>query len=119
MYSTISMLRTMEQILGIPPMNQFDASAASMSECFTDTPDLTPFTALPANVPLDELNPAAGAIADAQLRADAEQSASFDLSKIDNAPEDALNRILWRAMKGTGVPFPEWAVTLVSDDDDD
>ncbi|MCA8950649.1 MAG: beta-propeller fold lactonase family protein, partial [Planctomycetes bacterium] len=74
-YNTTSVLRTIEQILGIPPMNVFDASAEPMFDCFTETPDLTPFVALPANVALDELNPDATAIADPELRADAERSA--------------------------------------------
>jgi hypothetical protein len=38
---------------------------------------------------------------------------------VDRAPEDALNRVLWRAMKGTREPYPEWAVTVVADDEDD
>lgn len=118
-YNTTSILRTIEQILGIPPMNLFDASATPMADCFTDTPDLTPFTALPSNVPLDELNPLLGAIADPQLRADAERSAQLDFAHVDRAPEDVLNRILWRAMKGTAVAYPEWAVTPGADDDDD
>jgi len=117
-YNTTSVLRTIEQILGIPPMNVFDASASPMFDCFTESPDFTPFTALPANVPLDEMNPAPAAIADPQLRADAELSATFDFTKVDRAPEDALNRILWRAMRGTAIPYPEWAVTLVADDDE-
>ena len=110
-YNTTSVLRTIEQILGIPPMNVFDASAEPMFDCFTETPDLTPFVALPNNVPLDQLNPGSTAIADPQLRRDAELSATFDFTQIDRAPEDALNRILWRAMRGPHVPYPEWAVT--------
>jgi DNA-binding beta-propeller fold protein YncE len=118
-YNTTSVLRTIEQILGIPPMNVFDASAEPMSDCFTDTPDLTPFVALPANVPLDEMNPGSVAIADPQLRADAELSATFDFVHIDRAPEDALNRILWRAMRGTAVPYPEWAITPGAEEEEE
>jgi DNA-binding beta-propeller fold protein YncE len=117
-YNTTSVLRTIEQILGIPPMNQFDASASPMRECFTDTPDFTPFKALAANVPLDEMNPGAEEIADAVLRADAIESARLDLSQVDQAPEDVFNRILWRAMKGSAIPYPEWAAGTDEDDDD-
>lgn len=117
-YNTTSVLRTMEQILGLRPMNVFDASAEPMFDCFQDTPDLTPFTALPSNVPLDQLNPQPTAIADPVLRADAERSATFDFSQLDRAPEDALNRILWRAMRGPA-PYPEWAIAVHGDDDDD
>ena len=117
-YNTTSVLRTIEQILGIPPMNQFDASAEPMRDCFTDEPDLTPFTARPNNVPLDQMNPDPKAILDPQLRADAERSASIDLGAMDQAPEDVFNRILWRAMKGTSIPYPEWAIDPDADDDD-
>jgi len=50
-YNTVSLLRTIEQILGLPPMNQFDAAAAPMTEAFTDRPDLAPFAAVPNRVP--------------------------------------------------------------------
>ena len=43
----------------------------------------------------------------------------MNFRQVDKAPEDALNRVLWRAMKGTREPYPEWAVTLAADDDDD
>lgn len=106
-YNTTSVLRTIEQILGLPPMNRFDASASPMFECFTDTPDPTPFTARPAGVPLDRLNPEPTAIADPVLREDALASARLDLSAMDRAPEDLLNRILWRAARGVDEPYPE------------
>ncbi len=118
-YNTTSVLRTIEQILGIAPMNVFDASASPMFECFTEVPDLTPFAALPANVPLDQMNPQPAAIADPALRADAAMSATLNFAQIDRAPEDVLNRILWRAMKGSASAYPEWAITRGADDDDD
>jgi hypothetical protein len=90
-----------------------------MFDCFTEAPDYAPFVALPTNVPLDEMNPNPKAIADPQLREDAVASAGLDLSRMDQAPEDLFNRILWRAMRGTGVPYPEWAITIGADDDDD
>ena len=118
-YNTTSLIRTMEQILGLPPMNQFDASATPMSECFTDRPDFTPFTAVPNQIPLDQMNPAPQAIHDPVLRRDAEVSAKLNFREVDKAPEDVLNRILWHAMKGSAIPYPEWAVTKDADDDDD
>ncbi len=118
-YNTTSLLRTIEQILGLPPMNQFDASAVPMWDAFTDTPDFRPFTAVPANVPLDQMNPPRTALRDPVARRDALASARMNFREVDKAPEDALNRILWRAQKGTGAPYPEWAVTLAADDDDD
>jgi YVTN family beta-propeller protein len=118
-YNTTSLLRTIEQILGLPPMNQFDASAVPMRDAFTDTPDFRPFVAVPANVPLDQMNPDARALADPVARRDALASARMNFRQVDKAPEDALNRILWRAAKGAAAPYPEWAVTLVADGDDE
>jgi hypothetical protein len=96
-------------------MNQFDASATPMFDCFQETPDFTPFAAVPNRVPLDQMNPAAAAIADPVLRRDAVASARMNFSAPDRAPEDQLNRILWRAQKGSQTPFPEWAVAPDSD----
>jgi YVTN family beta-propeller protein len=118
LYNTVSILRTIEQILGLPPMNQFDAAADPMADCFQDTPDFTPFRALPNNVPLDQMNPIVKKIKDKILRQDAVVSAGLNFKRVDACPEDVLNRILWRAMRGTGVPYPEWAVTILPEDDD-
>jgi phospholipase C len=118
-YNTTSVLRTMEQILGIPPMNTFDASATPMFDCFTETPDLTPFAAVPNQVPLDQLNPAPQAIRDPLLRKHAVASGKLNFREIDRAPEDLLNRILWHAMKGSQAPYPQWAVSLVNEDEDE
>ncbi len=118
-YNTTSLLRTIGQILGLPPMNQFDASATPMWDCFTDTPDPTPYAAVPANKPLDEMNPEAEAINDPVLREDAVRSATINFRQIDRAPEDVLNRILWRSVRGSQTPYPEWAVSANAVDDDD
>jgi len=116
-YNTTSLLRTMEQILGLPPMNQFDASAVPMSDCFTDVANLTPFIAVPNNVPLDEMNPEDKKTMTKQQVRDAVASEKMNLTVPDKAPEDTLNRIIWRAMRGDKVPYPEWAITLAADDD--
>lgn len=118
-YNTTSLIRTMEQILGLPPMNQFDASATPMFDCFVNTPDLRPFNVLPVSVPLDQMNPDPKAIINDLLRSQAELSATLNFREVDRAPEDVLNRILWHAMKGASVAYPEWAITAVVDDDDD
>ena len=115
-YNTTSLLRTMEQILGLPPMNQFDASAVPMSDCFTDTPDCAPFVAVPSQVPLDELNGGTKAELGPQRYRDMLASAKMDFSQPDKAPEDALNRILWRSVHAQ-VPYPDWAVTATGDED--
>jgi DNA-binding beta-propeller fold protein YncE len=117
-YNTVCLLRTIEQILGLAPMNQFDAAAPPMQDCFTDTPDFTPYTCLPNTVPLDQMNPAPHAIADPQQRTDAVASAGMNFKEVDRAPEDKLNRILWHAMRGSAEPYPAWAVDTLGDDDD-
>jgi hypothetical protein len=116
-YNTTSLVHTIELILGLPPMNIMDASATSMSDCFSETPDLTPFAAVPNQQPLDELGPAIKKITDPQIKKDAAVSAKLPLAEADRCPEDTLNRILWRAMKGTRVPYPLWAITKTDDDD--
>jgi YVTN family beta-propeller protein len=118
-YNTTSILRTVEQILGLPPMNQFDASATPMFDCMSDSPDFSSFEAVPNKIPLDQMNPNPNAIRDRILRDDAIRSASLNFREIDKAPEDVLNRILWRAQKGSEIPYPEWAISLAEDHDDD
>ncbi len=108
-YNTTSMLRTMEQILGLPPMNQFDASATPMFDCFLNVADLRPFESVAANIALDEMNPDPKAIRDEILREDAIVSSRINFREIDKAPEDLLNKILWRSMRGSHVEYPSWA----------
>ncbi len=114
-YNQCSLIRTIELILGLPPMNQLDAAVMPMSDCFTDKPDFTPFTSVPNRVPLDQLNPDPKKVADRVLRQDAITSNRLPLAEPDRCPEDVLNRILWRAMKGPKAPYPEWAVKVVAD----
>lgn len=115
-YNQTSLLRTMELILGLPPMNQMDATATPMFDCFVTTPDFTPYRARPNNVPLDQMNPEPKKISDPLLRRHAQASARLPLAEIDRCPEDLLNRILWHAMKGSQAPYPAWAVKRVDDD---
>ena len=114
-YNQTSLLRTLELMLGLPPMNQMDATATPMFDCFTNLPDFTPFNAVANNIPLDEMNPAPKKIANVQLRRDAYVSARLPLAEPDQCPEDVLNQILWRATMGRQ-PYPEWAVKTVDDD---
>ena len=117
-YNQTGMIRTMELILGMPPMNQMDATATPMFDCFTSTPDFTPYDAVTNNVPLDEMNLPLRKISDSALRKDAITSAKLPLDKEDQCPEDLFNHILWRAIKGPQTPYPDWAVKVVDDDDD-
>lgn len=117
-YNQTSILRSMELILGLPPMNQIDATATPMSDCFTAVPDLAPYVAVPTNIPLDQMNPDPKKISNATMRQDAIASARLPLEEVDRCPEDLLNRILWHAMKGPDQPYPQWAVVADLDDDD-
>ncbi len=109
-YDTAAMLRSIELILGLPPMTQFDAAATPMLNCFTDEPNLTPYACLPNTHPLDELNPGSAY--------GAAESVAMDWSDFDKAPWDALNRILWHSIKGPDAPYPTphtsrgWVVAL-------
>ena len=116
-YNQTSLLRTMELMLGLPPMNQMDATATPMFDCFTNVPDFTAFDAVTNQVPLDTMNPGPKSIADAVLRQDAYVSARLRFDREDECPEDVLNRILWHAMKGSQAEYPLWAVKSVPDDD--
>jgi hypothetical protein len=115
-YNQASILRTIGLILGLPPLNQMDASATPMADCFTTELDLTPYSAVPNRVALDAMNPDPADVSDALLRENAIASASLPLDEIDRCPEDLLNRILWHATKGAASPYPDWATT--PDDDD-
>ena len=115
-YNQPGMLRTMELMLGLPPMNQMDASATPMFDCFTNEPDFTPFDSVTNNVPLDEMNPSPSAIKDAAQRRFAKVSARLPFEKPDECPDALLNRILWNAQKGSKVPYPAWAVMEQDDD---
>lgn len=98
MYSTVSMLRTIELLLGLPPMTQHDAAATPMFNSFMAKPDLSGYTPLPARLDLMTRNPAHGY--------GASESARMDFSEYDRVDEDALNRILWHSIKGEKVPMP-------------
>jgi hypothetical protein len=97
-------------------MNQMDATATPMFDCFSNQPDFTPYVAMTNNIPLDQMNAEPKKISDAVLRKDAYVSARLPLSKPDQCPEDLLNRIIWRAMKGSKAAYPAWAAPGRDDD---
>ncbi len=97
-YDTCSMLRTMELILGLPPLTQFDAAATPMLNCFTNQANPKPYTALPARISLTERN---------TLTAyGAQECAKWDWTEIDDQPWEDFNRILWHSIKGRHVALP-------------
>lgn len=103
-YTIINMYRTMEQILGLPPKNQFDLAAQPMFSTFTAKPNFSPYTALPNQIPLDEMNPALAGLTGLQ-RQMAEFSLTIDTSVPDSAPADMLNRAIWHSVKGFDTPY--------------
>jgi YVTN family beta-propeller protein len=105
-YNQTGMVKTMELILGLPPMNQFDLSATPMRACFQSEPDLTPYECRPNRIPLDEMNWPLERLW-GRARYWAEKSLALNLDEGDAADEDTLNRILWHATRGYGTPYPE------------
>jgi hypothetical protein len=93
----------MEQILGLPPMNQMDLAATPMTSAFTALPDTTPYTAVPRLVP-ERLNPPLAALTGVE-RAWAIACARMDFSVPDAPPEELLNRAIWYSVRGF-VPYP-------------
>ena len=91
------MIRSIEMILGLDPMNRFDALADPITTCFTDTLDLTPYRAVPSNIPLDERNPA-GTAMNWDDRYWLEKTRELDWSHIDAPDPYWLNRIIWYSM---------------------
>jgi hypothetical protein len=98
MYSTSSMLRTIELILGLKPMTQFDAAAMPMFRAFQAAPDLRPYEAAPARASLQERNTA--------LSWGSGASQKMDFSREDATDETALNEIIWRSVRGAAQPMP-------------
>ncbi|GAC1639189.1 MAG: alkaline phosphatase family protein [Herpetosiphon sp.] len=112
LYDTSAMLRTMELILGLRPLSQYDAAAMPMWRAFQRTPDLRPYNALPETVALDQTN--------TPNAVGAQRSSELDFSQEDKAPMGELNRILWAAIKGPSTPYPDLhAVGTAVDKDGD
>jgi YVTN family beta-propeller protein len=117
LYTTAGVLRTMELILGLPPMSQYDAAAAPMYRAFQADPDLEPFTHREPRIAIDEKN--------GTLAWGAAASQAMDLHEADLAPELELNEILWKSVRGAASPMPPPVhavfvrpVAAAADDDD-
>jgi hypothetical protein len=97
-YATSSMLRTMELVLGLQPMSQYDAAAMPMYNSFQTKPDFTPFKRMPAQVDIEAVN---------QKNAfGAALSEKMDFSREDAADDFLLNEIIWRSVRGPDAPMP-------------
>lgn len=119
-YNQTCMVRTIEQILGIPPMNVIDATALPMFDCFDQTMKAQAYTPVKNNIPLDEMNKSVYLLKGKEKEY-ALLSASPKFDKIDAGEDELFNRILWFAAKGKE-PYPK-KMTLSKkervDDDDD
>jgi hypothetical protein len=103
MYSTTSVLHTIELILGFPPMSQYDAAAEPMWRCFSNQPDASAFNAKPLQTNINAVN----TIENAWQR----KSETFDFSREDRIPDRLFTEVIWKAVKGENsvVPAPRRA----------
>ena len=90
-----------------------------MAATFTEQANLTPYTAVTNNIPLDRLNPELADIRDPRQLHWATASIELPLDEVDEADEDTLNRILWHSARGRDDTYPAWAISAEADDDDD
>lgn len=114
MYSTCSLLRTMELILGLKPMSQFDAAAMPMYRSFQSAPDLRPFDAVPANIDLSARTQRTAWGANIKMK----------FAKEDQADDFLLNEVIWKSVRGADSPLPApvhagFILGRAGDDDDD
>jgi len=110
MYSTSGVLHTMELILGLPPMSQYDAAATPLYECFTNTPNFSPYNAKPANIDLNTKNVA--------INESSRKSAKFNFQHEDAVNDLELNRVVWKAVKGENseMPAPKRSAFVILED---
>jgi YVTN family beta-propeller protein len=119
MHSTSGVLRTIELILGLPPMSQYDAAAIPLYQCFTNKPDYTPYKTKAAQVDLEKRNVA--------VNESSKRSAFFNFAKEDAIPDLELNEVVWKYVKGENsvMPAPKRSAFVIleakkkRDDDDD
>ncbi len=107
-YTQINVVRTIEQILGLPPMNQFDLAAEPMATAFRDLPIFSPYDYLPNTVPLDQLNPQKAAL-NGMRRAWAlasERMFAHARYKADQQDPALLNRAIWYSATDFRRPYP-------------
>ncbi len=116
MYTTSGMLRTIELVLGLAPMSQYDAAATPMYRAFQPAPESHPYVHVEPRIPLDERND--------QWSWGAEASGHMNMAEADLAPDRELNEIIWRSVKGADSPMPPavrraWIRSRIADADDD
>ncbi|MFD0941528.1 bifunctional YncE family protein/alkaline phosphatase family protein [Pedobacter boryungensis] len=107
MYSTSGFLRTMELILGLPPMSQYDAAAMPLFECFTNKPDFTPYNVIIPSINLNNRN--------VGVNESSKRSEFFNFAKEDSAPDLDLNEVIWKSVKGENsiMPVPKRSAFVI------
>ena len=113
-YTTSGVVRTMELILGVAPMSQYDAGATPLWRSFTATPNFKTYNAIPSNINLEDKNVVWNELS--------ERSAKFDLSKEDRVPDNEFSEVIWKGVKGlhSVMPAPRRAAFIkVIDKEDD
>jgi len=98
LYSTSSMVRSIELLLGLPPMSQYDAAAMPMYAAFGTNPAITAFNVIQPKIDVNAKN--------TKDSYGAEASRKMDFSDVDRAPMHALNDIIWKSVKGKDSPMP-------------
>ncbi|RYY25645.1 MAG: hypothetical protein EOP41_05055 [Sphingobacteriaceae bacterium] len=98
MYSTSGVLRTIELILGLPPMSQYDAAALPLYECFTNKADFSPYQSLAARIDINKRNTA--------VNKSSKTSEAFNFTKEDAVPDLVLNEVVWKSVKGEDAVMP-------------
>ena len=96
--NTTDVLATIEEILGLGALSPYDYFGRPLRDAFDATPEFSPYLALTPEVDLNERNPA--------KTTGARESARLDLTDADRADETLFNHVLWRAIKGPGIPEP-------------
>jgi YVTN family beta-propeller protein len=104
-YSHLSMVKTIERILGLPTLSIFDMISDDMRNSFQMTPDYTPYTAVEPKQSIYQVNPSLEALKGAQRKA-AVESMKMDFNVPDDIPSQTLNRILWHEARGWQTPYP-------------
>ncbi|MBI5463353.1 MAG: hypothetical protein HY966_00190, partial [Ignavibacteriales bacterium] len=102
LYTTASMLRTMELFLGLPPMSQYDAAATPMASAFTLAVDTAGYTVEQPRYDLTRKN-RDGAYGQLLME-------RMDFTTVDAAPDRLFNEIIWQSIKGTSMPAPKYSI---------
>jgi len=105
LYNTVSMVRSIELMLGLDAMNRFDALTPPLAACFMEKPDYTPYTVRANQIALDDMNPPASAQTSKELYW-TKRSLALDWSAPDRADPETLNHVLWHTLHGVDAPYP-------------